>query len=86
MFFTIQGGTTIPNAARMVRIITTRLAIAEASFQAAFRSPWLRKVVNTGIKAEPRAPPATRLNRISESRLAAKKASKVPLVPMWPRR
>ncbi len=56
------------------RTMETRLAIEEASFQAFGRSSAASSPVKTGMKAEPSAPPATRLKRISEKRLAAKKA------------
>jgi hypothetical protein len=62
-------------AARAVRMIRIKLKMDEASFQAFWRFSFTSKLVNVGIKAEPSAPPATRLKSVSESRLAAINAS-----------
>jgi len=63
------------------RITRTRFATDEARRQAPEWSSRVRKPVNVGRKAEANAPPAIRLKRVSGSRLAAKKASRSPLVP-----
>jgi len=47
----------------------------EANFQALLLSPFTRKEEYIGIKADPKAPPAMRLNKVSETRFAAIKAS-----------
>jgi hypothetical protein len=58
-----------------------RLAMAEASRQAPWRSLAVSRLVKVGIKAEASAPPATRLKSVSDTRLAALKASMAELVP-----
>ena len=64
-----------------MRTINTRLVIEEASCQAFFRFSLASKLVKVGIKADPNAPPATRLNKVSEILLAALKASIEEEVP-----
>src|SRR5450756_605921 len=71
----------VERIASTVRIRVTQLARAEAKRQAPERSFCERRVDKVGMKAEPSAPPATRLKRISEKRLAAKKASLSMPVP-----
>ena len=53
----------------------------EASFQAPRWSSLVRKPVKVGMKAEARAPPATRLKSSSVMRLAALKESRSAEVP-----
>jgi len=55
--------------------MVTRLITPDASRQAPGRSLRVRKPVKDGINAEPKAPPATRLNRTSTIRFAALKES-----------
>jgi hypothetical protein len=62
----------------MIRI---RLKIEEANRQASWRFSFASKLVKAGMKAEPSAPPATRLNRVSEIRFAALNASMASVVP-----
>jgi hypothetical protein len=47
----------------------------DANLQAEVLSFFAKKVVKVGIKAEPSAPAASRVKSVSETRLAAKKAS-----------
>ena len=61
--------------------INTRLPMAEASLQAEFRSPLVNNPVKVGMKADPSAPPAMSRNKVSETRLAARKASISACVP-----
>ena len=78
---TINGAKIAANNAVRVKISNIRLAIADANFQAPRLSSFTNKLVNVGIKAEANAPPATRVNSVSETRLAAINASISPLVP-----
>jgi len=59
----------------------TKLIIDEASFQASSFCFRAKKDVNVGMKADAKAPPATRLNNISDTRFAAQKASFSAPVP-----
>jgi len=61
----------------------TILMIDDASFQAFFCSLLTSNPVKTGIKADPSAPPATKLNKISENRFAAKNALLSMVVPKY---
>jgi hypothetical protein len=70
--------------ARMLITISarnTRLVTPEASRQAPSRSSFARKLVNIGMKADPNAPPATKLNSSSTMRLAALNESNWAEVP-----
>ncbi len=61
-----------------------RLEMAEASRQALPFSPWVSRPVKVGKNADASAPPATRLKSVSETRLAALKASISACVPKAP--
>ena len=58
-----------------------RLKIEEARRQASWRFSFASKLVKVGIKADPSAPPATRVNRVSGIRFAVIKASMASEVP-----
>ncbi len=58
--------------------------MAEASRQASRLSPWVSNPVKAGKNAEANAPPAIRLKSVSETRLAALKASISACVPKAP--
>jgi hypothetical protein len=62
-------------------MINIKFAIAEANSQAFFFSPLANRAAKVGINAEDNAPPATRLNNVSETLLAALKASISAWVP-----
>jgi len=59
--FTSQGAKTAERLVKITRMRVTQLATAEASFQAVMRSSRASRVVNVGMNADARAPPATRL-------------------------
>ena len=73
---TICGANIDARSAAMLRIKVTRLIKDEASFQAEVRSSFTSNPVKVGRKADPNAPAAIRLNRVSLTRLAVKKASR----------
>ena len=75
-YCTICGANIDARNAAMLRINVTRLIKDEASFQADVRSSFTSNPVKVGRKADPSAPAAIRLNRVSLTRLAVKKASR----------
>ena len=64
-----------------IRTMSTQLLTAEANCQASRFFSLVSSSVKVGIKADPNAPPATRLKSVSATRLAALKASISRLVP-----
>ncbi len=83
-FSTIVGAKIHIKAATMISAISRVLSTPDARRQAFSFSLRVSKPVNMGINAEPKAPPAVRLNSSSVTRLAALKESRSAEVPNAP--
>ena len=78
---TSQGARTKVSAASAVVITASRAITVPASRHAPSSSFLARNAAKTGMKAEPSAPPATRLKSSSGTRWAARKESNSRLAP-----
>ena len=81
---TIQGAAIQTRAAAMPIPRMSRFPMPEARRQAPERLFCVSRVANIGMKADAKAPPAIRLNKISGTLLAEKKASRETPVPKTP--
>ena len=80
-FRTSHGANIQVSTETTTRMRETTFNTPDAKRHAPRLSSLVRKPVNIGIKAEPNAPPATRLNSSSVTRFAALKESSAALVP-----
>ncbi len=80
-FPTIQGAKMAASRLKIDKSRNTRLAIADDKNQAFLRSPFAKKSVTVGTKADASAPPAIRLNNRSGKVAAALNASMTSCVP-----
>ena len=81
IWLTIQGANRAESKQTVDRTSRRILAIDEVRYQAFLRSPFARKSVTVGTKAEASAPPAIRLKRMSGKVEAALYASMTSCVP-----
>ena len=75
MYRTTCGANIAAKTAKALMISSTKLMMDEANFHAFSFCFFTKNVENVGMKADANAPPATRLNNTSDTRLAAQKAS-----------
>lgn len=75
MYRTTCGANMAAKMANALIISKTKLMIDEANFHAFSFCFCTKNVENVGMKADANAPPATKLNNTSDTRLAAQKAS-----------
>ena len=85
-YFTMGGARNTRIPARVVMPSRIKLAVADASFQADWRSSLTRYFTKMGIKEETKIPPVMTNTKASEGRLAARKASTSLAVKLRPMR